>query len=156
MTTASEPPGGDQQKGARATNTTVVEADLLRHECELVRTAYAILLRRRRRLDEFNSAIFGEPAWDMLLELYVRETSGVSSTAEQLKAAPVIPASTAARWIKHLENDGIIVLHDHPNDRGTAFVELTDRGRQALDRYLTAIRDLNPTVTASEPAGSVN
>lgn len=69
MTEAPEPSGGDQHKGAKPINSVVVEAHLLRHECELVRTAYAILLRRRRRHDQFNVAMFGEPAWDMLLEI---------------------------------------------------------------------------------------
>jgi len=38
-----------------------VEADILTQECELVRAAYAILQRRSRRYDEFNSGIFGKP-----------------------------------------------------------------------------------------------
>lgn len=60
---------------------------LLRHECELVRTAYAILRRRRRRHDQFNVATFRRAAWDMLPEIYVRDISGSSSTDAQLQLA---------------------------------------------------------------------
>lgn len=123
---------------------------MLKHECELVRTAQSILLGRRRRYEEFNSALFGEPAWDMLLELYVRETSGASSTAEQLQTASAVPSSTAARWLNHLEHDGLVARRDHPLDRGTIFVELTEQGRQALDRYLKAIRHLSVITAGSE------
>ena len=146
----SGPPESREPSAAKETSESAVGSDVLSHECELVRTAYAILLRRRRRYDEFNPALFGEPAWDMLLELYVRETSGASSTAEQLQTASATPSSTAGRWLQRLENDQLIARRDHPHDRETVFVELTDQGRQTLDRYLAAIRELSPIAAGPE------
>lgn len=125
---------------------------MLAHECKLVRTAYAILLRRRRRKDEFDPGMFGEPAWDMLLDLYVRETSGASATMKQLEAGSGVTSSTAVRWFQYLESDGLVTRHGPPPAGGTVFVELTDRGRQALDRYLTAILDINAAAAVSEPS----
>lgn len=119
-----------------------METDVLTHECERVRAAYAIIQRRSRRYDEFSSAIFGETAWDMLLELYVRYHTGRSSTvAELLEAARTAP-STAGRWLKHLEAEGLVVRQAHPADPITTFVEVTDAGREALDRYLGSILQL--------------
>lgn len=130
---------------------------MLAHECALVRNAYAILVRRRRRKDEFDPGMFGEPGWDMLLDLYVRETSGSSSSVEQLEAGSGATSSTAARWFQYLESDGLVTRHRQPANGGTVFVELTDRGRQALDRYLTAILDINAAAAVSDPStGSAN
>lgn len=150
MAKAPEPSGGDQHKGAKETNSIAVEADLLRHECELVRTAYAILLRRRRRYDQFKADMFGEPAWDMLLEVYVREISGSSSTDEQLQLASATAASTAGRWLQYLETEGLVARRDRPFNGRTEFVELTDLGRKAMDEYLGSILDLAPA--AGEPS----
>ena len=138
MNKGSEP-GSQPHNAARAANYVDVEPDLLAHECELVRTAYAILLRRRQRYEEFHPRMFGEPAWDMLLELYVRETSGSSSTAEHLQLASGTAPSTAGRWLQYLAEEGLIARRNRPLNGGGILVELTDHGREALDQYLTSI-----------------
>lgn len=146
MSKAPQPSGGTHN-AAGAINPPAVQPDLLRHECELIRTAYAILLRRRRRRDQFGPAMFGEAAWDMLLEVYVQETSGSASTEEQLQLASASASSTAGRWLQCLEREGLIARRDRPVDGGTKFVELTDSGRQAVDRYLASILDLAPAAS---------
>lgn len=123
-------------------NETSAEEHVLSHECKLVRTAQAMLQRRRRRSDEFEPTMFGEPAWEMLLALYVRETSGASSTAEELQPASAT-ASSAERWLRYLEKEGLARRRYYPGYGRTFFVELSDRGRQALDRYLGAVGELN-------------
>lgn len=113
----------------------------LAEECELVLVARSILERRRLRNDHFDPVIFGEPAWDMLLGLYVREASGASSTTAQLEEGLAIPGSAAARWLRHLETGGLVITRPHPREPATAFVELTAQGRQSLDEYLAALRE---------------
>lgn len=108
----------------------------------LARGAYAILQRRSRRYDEFSSVIFEETAWEMLLELYVRYHTGSSSTVAQLQRTSGNAPSTASRWLGHLEKQGLVVRQAHPVDSTTAFVELTDAAREALDRYLKSILKL--------------
>lgn len=128
------PPQGSNEASA--------EEHVLSHEWKLVRTAQAMLQRRRRRSDEFEPTMFGEPAWEMLLALYVRETSGASSTAEELQPASAT-ASSAERWLRYLEKEGLARRRYYPRDGRTVFVELSNRGRQALDRYLGAVGELN-------------
>ena len=41
----------------------------------LVERAHKVFVARARRSRHFNSAMFGEAAWDMLLALYVTEKS---------------------------------------------------------------------------------
>lgn len=143
-------PEGHHEQTGKAGSKASTEPDVLSRECKLVRTAEGILLRRRRRNSEFDSGIFDEPAWDMLLELYVRETSGTSCTAEELKAASAVASSTAERWLHYLEKEGLAVCRYYPRGQGTVFVALTNRARQAFDRYLAAIGDLNLTAANSE------
>jgi len=103
--------------------------------------ALHILEARRRRREEFDPSMFGEPAWEMLLELFVRDSAGLSSTASQLKAVARVLPSTGSRWLQYLEQQALLARRGHPLDPSTEFVELTDKGRQALERYLSSLGD---------------
>jgi DNA-binding MarR family transcriptional regulator len=76
----------------------------------------------------------------MLLELYVRENGGLASTGLDLIAASGASRSTGARWMAHLEQELLIRRRLHPRDAGTEFIELTDLGRESLERYLLTIQ----------------
>jgi DNA-binding MarR family transcriptional regulator len=107
----------------------------------MLRTARQILDRRRLREREFNRSLFGEPAWDTLLELYVRENSGMSTLISHLQANSSLPPSTVARWLGQLEANGLLVRQRYPGTSDT-LVELTNEARSALERYLAAAERL--------------
>ena len=129
-------PQPSQDKSGTESGLTGAEPQPVEHECELIRAAQCILQRRQRRNDLFNRDIFGEPAWDMLLTLFVRDSSGASSTAVQLVTAAETAPSTGVRWLGYLEKEGLVTRRRHPLDHQTEFVELTDRARDSLERYL--------------------
>ena len=105
----------------------------------MVRTAQRILERRRSRTSEFDDVMFGEPAWDMLLDLYVREAHGASTTASQLLEGTGARPVTASRWLQFLEEKGLASRRPHPLDQRVEFVALTGRARDSLDRYLSNV-----------------
>ena len=82
--------------------------------------------------------MFGEPAWDILLALYVNEP-GQRQTISRLAETANASKSTALRWLEHLERHGLVRREDHPHDRRTVFVELTDAGRGKLDFYFAIL-----------------
>lgn len=94
-----------------------------------------ILANRASRHDIFGKAMFGEPAWDMLLLLYVLG-SGPRQTISRLADLALATKSTALRWVDYLESQGLIRRDTHPADRRAACVELTDKGRKSLELYL--------------------
>jgi DNA-binding MarR family transcriptional regulator len=79
--------------------------------------------------------MFGEPAWDMLLALYVSEQSGPRHTIVKLVAQAAAPATTALRWLEYLDKERLVVRHSNPIDRRATFIELSDKARLALDAY---------------------
>jgi DNA-binding MarR family transcriptional regulator len=111
-----------------------------RDERELTQLARDILQSRRQRNHECGQKLFSEPAWDMLLELYVREAAGVAASARELTSASGAEESTAVRWLAHLEAELLLERRRSPTHPETDFVELTDLGRDSLERYLVAIR----------------
>ena len=94
---------------------------------------------RQLRCDYFNRAIFGEAAWDILLMLYIADSTGVLQTQATLSKALTTPPTTIQRWIDYLEKERLVQRNPHPTDRRTAFVSLLGKGRTALERYLAAV-----------------
>lgn len=106
----------------------------------------ALLARARAQIDErrarkryFHRDIFGEPAWEILLTLYVTEQSGTRLTTSRLAEWIEAPLTTVLRWVKALEEQSLVGRADHPTDRRIIFISLLEPGRTALDNYFRAI-----------------
>lgn len=98
------------------------------------------ILRQRRRRDNFFSAdLFGEPAWDMLLELYAHALDQRRISISALCTASGVPATTALRWIGNLERAGLIVRRNDPTDLRRVWLELTSDGSSAVDQYFDGL-----------------
>ena len=96
---------------------------------------------RRLRRQFFSRAIFGEPAWDTLLVLYISEFFGRRLTVGRLVDWIEAPLSTTQRWIAYLEKERLVAKEGHPDDRRMAYVRLLDKGRAILDDYFTAVAE---------------
>lgn len=88
----------------------------------MARRAYA---DRRRRSRIFDPELFGEPAWDLLLDLFIaaKENKRVSVTSACIGAD--VPSTTALRWIAVLESHGLVSREDDSKDGRRAFIHLT-------------------------------
>lgn len=113
------------------------EVEERRRDVSLVRLAESILSDRRRRSEIFNPAMFGEPAWELLLTLFVMDRQGPRLTIGALAQAAGAKLTTALRWLEYLEDQDFVRREPHPNDMRTAFIELTDKAREALRLYLS-------------------
>lgn len=109
-------------------------------EADLLRLAEAILEDRRRRAQIFNPAMFGEPAWELLLTLFVMDRGGPRLTIGRLAQYARTKLTTALRWLDYLEDQNLIKREQHPNDARTAFIELTDKAREMMQLYLSDTR----------------
>lgn len=104
----------------------------------LIKRARRAIAERNKRSEVFGKAMFGEPAWDMLLILYVEHGSR-RLTIGRLSQVAGTSGTTALRWSEYLERQGLIQRQSHPTDRRTFFVGFTDRGLRALDLYFSEI-----------------
>ena len=95
------------------------------------------LYRMRRARDEkMPRALFGEPAWDMLLSLYTAEEMALPITALELGSG--LKRSTAVRWVAALHSQGL-VQPAAPGERDRDQVVLTREGRSVLETSLEAM-----------------
>lgn len=103
---------------------------------ELARQTYD---DRRRRNKIFRSdELFGEPAWDILLDLFIaaKERRRVSVTSACIGSA--VPSTTALRWISILERQGLLTREADPGDARRVYVRLSPRGYEAMLEYFSA------------------
>ena len=106
---------------------------------ELVQLARSLFEARRRRDRVFNSALFGEPAWDMLLALYCLPPRGIILTATSLCYSAEVPPSTGSRWQKLLLDQGLIKRGPDISDGRQQLVALSESGRSRMERYLVRL-----------------
>lgn len=104
----------------------------------LLEQARAEVVRRKDRRALLGSrGILGDPAWDILIELYISDIAGAQLYASVVGAEAGIPQSTALRWIAVLEKDGLVRRRDDVFDRRRQWVGLTPSARKILDRYFS-------------------
>ena len=108
----------------------------------LILFAQALYKTRRVRARHFDDNIFGEPAWDMLLDLYVHSNSGHRTSVKSLCLASHVPETTALRWIGLLVDAALVFREDDESDRRRVFLSLTSSGKAAIRRYLIEVNNL--------------
>lgn len=76
--------------------------------------------------------LFGEPAWDMLLDLYIADTAKRRISVSSLCVASRCAATTALRYISRLDQERLIVRMPDPHDNRRNYIELTDKGKRLI------------------------
>lgn len=109
--------------------------------------AIRALIRARRMRDQFfQSDLFADPAWDMLLDLMAARLEQKRVAVSSLCIAAAVPATTALRWIKALTERGLFVRSADPRDGRRVYIELSDEAARALNAYLRAVQRIAPAV----------
>jgi hypothetical protein len=103
---------------------------------------------RRAREKLFGADLFADPAWDMMLDLCLAAELGISVSVSSLCIASASPSTTALRWIKLMEERGMIVRNDDRRDRRRVFVSLQSDVRQ---RLRTLLDDWFATLASPSP-----
>ena len=103
----------------------------------LARTAYA--LRRKRAAIFGNADLFGEPAWDILLDLFIADGEGKSVSVSSACIGSAAPATTGLRWLGVLADEGLILREPDPEDHRRVLVRLTSKGKQGMQRFFEAV-----------------
>jgi hypothetical protein len=98
--------------------------------------AECLYAERRRRDALFPDGLFGEPAWDLLLAMFVaRDRNQAMILCKAYKAAGVTD-TTGRRLLDRMEADGLITRRRAPRSRKMRIVELTELAVERLTDYL--------------------
>ena len=103
--------------------------------------AVRIRFSRDLRRESFDANLFGEPAWDILLTLYVSEHTQRRLSTRAIAKLANCPLTTALRWLDYLEEQGLICRLSNPVDQRVVHIALSKKGVAAMDNYLVQLRN---------------
>ena len=103
---------------------------------EIARSIYKSRLDRLSFLDE---DLLGEPAWNILLYLFIVNGTGKTTYISELCSAANAPQSVAARWISILEKRGLIVNWTDEEGLKELKISLSNKGVNQLTEYFRHI-----------------
>jgi hypothetical protein len=115
----------DQSDGA--------DTDVARRLAAIAQAEYA---GRRRRNGLFRKPLFAEPAWDILLDLYIQRHHRRPVTVHNLCVAAAVPHTTALRWIGKLETSLLIERSPCRHDHRVVHVTLSAEALALMEQYL--------------------
>lgn len=100
--------------------------------------ALAQKLRALRNLREemFGPRLFSDPAWDVLLTLYLSKLQQARLKVTSVIEESGVPPTTVLRWIAALSERGLIVRSTNPTDLRSCLVELSDEAAAMMTNYL--------------------
>jgi DNA-binding MarR family transcriptional regulator len=102
------------------------------------RNIRAMIKLRRMRDRFFDPALFADPGWDILLDLYAAQDEGKAVSVSSLCIAAAVPPTTALRWITNMTEAGLLIRVQDPGDARRVFIELSPDARQQLETYFEA------------------
>ena len=100
------------------------------------RAAYAT--RRRRTTIFGDSELFGEPAWDILLDLYIAHIDDKPVSVSSACIGSAAPPTTGLRWLGLLADRSLVTREHDPDDQRRVLVRLTERGLAAMDEFFAS------------------
>jgi DNA-binding MarR family transcriptional regulator len=106
---------------------------------DLLAVARLFLVVRNGRTKHFPRSMFGEPAWDVLLVLYLNELEDRAPTISSLAKIIGTPVTTTLRWIDYLDQKQLIERQPSDYDRRASTVRLSQRGRSALEDLFSEV-----------------
>lgn len=83
--------------------------------------------RRRERLFGACEALFRDPAWDIMLDLFIQTSAGHSVCVTSAAIASRMPQTTGLRWVRQLARCGLVRSVPDPCDARRAHLQLTDK-----------------------------
>lgn len=101
--------------------------------------ARALYEMRNFRSEVMPGDLFGEPGWDVLLDLYVSDAEGSRISVTALCIGSRMSITTGLRYIRQLEKAGMAVRTPDDHDGRRWFVRLTDVGRAAMDEIFSKL-----------------
>lgn len=124
------------------------------------RSTLVILAKKIRDVRTLRNAVFapelfGEPAWDLLLSLYIAEGDQYRLKVTSACNESNVPETTALRWLNSLNELGLIQYESNPTDARSRYVALSREGVASMDRLMIIASGQFPSRASTDVGGSV-
>jgi hypothetical protein len=109
------------------------------HGGDLNEFARQILAGRKQRERYFDPVLFSNPAWDILLNLFVAGADGRPVTVLDACIASTAPQSVAVRWLSYLKQEEMIMERTDSSIHRQTVICLSEHTRLAIASYLGSL-----------------
>ena len=113
--------------------------------------AQALYAGRRIRDGLFSAELFGEPSWDILLDLFIASRRDRRLSVSTVCIGAQVPSATALRYIRTLEDHGLIQREKDRRDSRRTFLRLTSLG---MDHMTSFFKMTDALQVSKTPAGA--
>lgn len=107
-----------------------------RGDVDLLACARRMIAERARRFQFFDGHLFADPAWDIMLELFVAEIERRDMPVTNLCFTSNVPDTTVLRWIKMLCAEELVARTRDSIDKRRVLVRLSRPAFEAMRRYV--------------------
>ena len=101
------------------------------------RFARRLIAQRRQRERLLGPELFGEPAWDMLLDLFVAHKEKARVSVSSLCIGAAVPSTTALRWIQSMTQKEMLIRHSDPTDGRRVWIELAPHMVEKMEALIS-------------------
>lgn len=113
--------------------------------------ASALLAFRRNRSQFLPRDIFGEPAWELLLEVFIADDGGAPMTGRIAAERSGTAYPVMSRWLKYLSMEGLLI-GDGAGDLDDQLT-LSGIGMAAIEEALIQMRQLKDALSVKSSSG---
>lgn len=112
------------------------EGALVRRFCLRTAKHLSNLHRERAKVFAADAALFHDPAWEILLNLYIAYCEGRRPIRGEATMKDRLPPTTGLRVLANLEERGLVKTEIHPTNGRVLLQSLTDRGVALMEACL--------------------
>lgn len=105
----------------------------------LVDVARRLYLLRKRRDAELGNLLFSEPAWDILLDLFISDYDDRQLSVSAVCIGARAPSATALRYLSLLQDAALVERIRDATDGRRSHVKLTALGRRRMTNLLAML-----------------
>lgn len=81
--------------------------------------------------------LFGDPAFDMLLDLFIAREENYQLSITSVVTAGHTPATTGLRWLTKIEKYGLVSREPDPFDARRSYIMLNETGHSIMKEWLS-------------------
>lgn len=93
----------------------------------------------RLRYRFIGPTLLGDTAWDLFLELFIRDHTSPSSSLGDLARSLGSPVAITSRWVAALEQSALLARTDHEDRLAGTEVKITDYGKAVAVHYFDCV-----------------
>lgn len=114
-------------------------AEVQLDRAKLSRTVRRYLKMRRER-ERLFPGLFGDPAWDMLLLLYVYRAANIPLQVSAIAGLANVAGTTSLRYLDLMIERELIVRSPDPHDRRRIWLVLTPKAETLIEEWLFTLQ----------------